>query len=490
VATATTPAPHPLSSLPDRLAGPAVRRAAFAAAVVLAELILAGALASGRLSITLVAFVAAGGLAIAFAYPMATAVLALVLATSVFHEEWFAFAAGPVNANGAELLIGALFIVALTRPKHRTWGGLVGGALAFFFALLGISTALAVSAGNVDLLGSFAWGRAFLFFALFYVVIRLFGDWESIRYLLGWAAALAALTGVLAVFLSFGSGPESIFQDPSQQFIRAQEGLGIIQRVRLPGLALAYALFWYAVVRTARTRGTPRLLWGAALAGMFANIMVSFNRNMWVGLVIGLLAMLVLSGPQVRRRLVVALGVLAIAIGLLGAQLGSDSRISPLIERGTSLGDTESLEAESSLQTREIETEVAWDVAQQNLLIGIGPGVDFGVSFFEATAQGVWVRVSQLFLHNQYLYLMLIAGLPALIAFLGYLLASLWAAWSWRTRTPETAGLGVGLASIMLSSLVAIYFSAPDMIVAISLLTAAIFTMRREPEPAGPEFHE
>jgi len=458
--------------------------------VVLAELILAAALASGRLSITLMAFLAAGVLALAFAYPMATAVLTLVLGASVFHEAWFDFSAGPLDANGAELLLGALFIVALTRPKHHTWGGLVGAGLAVFLGLLAVSTALAVSAGDVDLLGSFAWGRVFLYFTFFYVVVRLFGDRESMRYLLGWAAALAALTGVLAFFLSFASGPDSIFQDPSQQFIRAEEGLGLIQRVRLPGLSLAYALFWYAVVRTARTHGTARLLWGAALGGMFVNIVVSFNRNMWVGLVIGLLVMLVLAGPQVRRRLIAAIGVIAFAIVVLGSQFGSDSRISPLVERGTSLGDPESLEAESSLQTREIETDVAWNVARQNPLIGIGPGVDFGVSFFEATTGGVWVRVSQLFLHNQYLYLMLIAGLPALIAFLAYLLTSLWVAWSWRTRTPESAAWGVGIASIMLSAIVAIYFSAPDMIFGIALLTAAIYAARRDLETTGQPFDE
>lgn len=97
----------------------------------------------------------------------------------------------------------------------------------------------------------------------------------------------------------------------------------------------------------------------------------------------------------------------------------------------------------------------------------------------------MWVRVSQLFLHNQYLYLMLIAGLPALLAFMAFLLASLRSAWSWRTRTPETAAWGVGLASIMLSSIVAIYFSASEMIFAICLLTAAIYVARSEPEEAG-----
>ena len=452
--------------------------------MILVELILAAALASGRLSIALMVFVAAAGLAFAFAYPMATAVLTLALGASIFHDQWFAFTVGPLDANGAELLLLSLFIVALIRPRRGTWGGVAGAGLAVFLGLLGVSTGLAVSAGDVELLGSFAWGRVFAFYVFFYIVVRLFGDRESITRLLGWAAVLAALTGFTALFISVASGPASFLQDPAQQFIRDEEGLGVIQRVRLPGLALAYGLFWYAVVRATQTHGTWRLLWGAALAGMFVNIAVSFNRNMWVGLSLGLLAMVLLSGPQVRRRLIGTIAAVGIAIALVATQGGSDSRLEPLVERGASLGDPESLQAESSLQSREIETEVAWDVARDNPIVGIGPGVDFGVSFFEVTAGGVWARVSQLFLHNQYLYLMLIAGLPALLAFMAFLLASLRCAWSWRTRTPETAAWGVGLASIMLSSIVAIYFSASEMIFAICLLTAAIYVVRSEPEEA------
>ena len=486
MATATTPAPRLRASLPERLAGFDARWLALVAGTILAELVLAVALASGRLTFALWGFVAAGGLAFAFAFPMTTAVLTLVAGASVFHSEWFAYTLGPLDVQGAELLLGALFVVALTRPRARAWGGLAGAGLGLFLALLALSTVLAVSAGKAELLDSFAWGRVFLFFAFFYVVARLFPERESIAKLLGWAVALAALTGAVALVISFASGPASVFQDPSQQFVKAEEGLGLLQRVRLPGLSLAYALFWYGVVRTVQTHGTSRLLWGAALAGMSVSILLSFNRNMWVGLAIGLLLMIVLSGSLVRRRLVGALGVIVVAIALLASQLGSDSRISPLVERGTSLTDPQSLQAESSLQSRENETEVAWEVARENPLIGIGPGVEFGASFFEATAQGVWVRVPQFFLHNQYLYLILIAGFPALIAFLAYLLVSLRDAWSRRLRTPETAAWGVGLASIMLSAIVAIYFSASDMIFGIALLTAAIYAARRELEATGP----
>jgi O-antigen ligase len=351
--------------------------------------------------------------------------------------------------------------------------------------MLAVSTVLAVGAGSTELINTFAWSRVYLIFTFFYVVIRLFADRDSICRLLGWATALAAVTGFVALLIALSSGPESFFQDPSQQFIHTEEGLGLLERVRLPGLSLAYALFWYAVVRAVQTRGRSRLMWSLALVGMGINIALSFNRNMWLGLAIGLLMMLALSGPLVRRRLLGALAVLALAIVVIGTRPGPESKLTPLIARGTSLTNSESLFAESSLQSRANETEIAWNVALHHPVTGIGPGVEFGVAFFEATAQGVWVRVPQLFLHNQYLYLMLIGGIPALVAFLVFLLTGLRAAWAFRTRTPETAALGVGLASIMASAVVAIYFSVPDMAFAISLLAGAIFAARNVPQEAA-----
>lgn len=453
---------------------------------MLGEVLLAGALATGRLTFLLLAALGALGLAFAFTFPMTVAVGTLVLGASVFHGQWFEYSFGPLSANGAEVLLAALFVVALTRPRSRTWGGVAGTGLGVFLLLLGVATAVAVADGTVELLSSFAWGRVFLLFTYFYCVVRLFDDRESIARLLGWAAGIAAATGLVALYVSVASGPTSALQDPAEQFIREEEGLGIIQRVRLPGLSLAYALFWYAIVRAIRTHGSRRLLWTAATGGMFVNIAVSFNRNMWVGLTVGLVLMLLLAGPQVRRRLVGGLAAAAVLFLLiLPSQLGSEEKLTPLVKRGTSLTNPESLRAEASLQSRENETEVAWDVALDNPLIGIGPGVDFGVSFIEATGGGGWVRVPQLFLHNQYLYLMLIAGIPALAAFLAYLLASLRLAWAWRLRTPESAAWGVGLASIMLSAFVAIYFSAADMVFAISLLTGAIFVTRSDREEAG-----
>lgn len=449
------------------------------AGVLLTEVFLAGVLASGRVSIALWVFVAALCVAFAFRYPMLTAVATLVLGASVFYSELFAVSIGPLNANGPEVLLGALFVVAVTRPQRRGLGGIAGAGLLAFLVIVGISILLAVNEGTTEILNAFSWSRAYLTFVFFFVIVRLFSDRESLRRLLFWATMISAVTGFVAVYLSLLGGPESFFQDPSQQFIKSEEGLGIIQRVRLPGLSLAYALYWYAVVKTIRYHGRERLLWGLAVVGMSLNIVVSFNRNMWIGIVIGLPVLLALAGPQVRRRLAGTLAVAAFALVLIGAQPGPESKLSPLIARGTTLTNRGSLLAEASIQSRENETEIAWGVAKRNLLTGIGPGVQFGAEFFEATAQGVWVKVPQYFLHNQYLYILLIAGIPALLAFLVFLLASVRSAFARGTRTAESAAWGVGLVSIMLSAIVAIYFSDTDMIFAIALLAGASYSARR-----------
>ncbi|HEY7255621.1 MAG TPA: O-antigen ligase family protein [Solirubrobacterales bacterium] len=446
------------------------------AGVVFAEVVLAWVLASGRLSSALWAFIAVCVLAVAYRYPMGTAVLALVLGVSVFYPERFSYAIGPLNLNGSELLLGVLLVIAVIKPGKNTWGGLTGLAVALFLIWLGVSIVLCVNAGSTELINAFNWSRVFAMYAFFFVVVRLFGDRESMRRLLAWSAVIAAVTGFIALLLSLNvGGAESFFQDPSQQFIHTEEGLGIIDRIRLPGLSLGYALFWYAVVMIIQTRGRKRVLWSIGLVGMAVDILVSFNRNMWIGVVIGLLAMLALSGPMVRRRLMGALAVLAFLIVVIGTQPGPESKLSPLVARGTSLTNSEELFASASLQSRADETEVAWNVVKANPLAGVGPGVEFGVSFFEATAPGVWTVVPQLFLHNQYIYLMLVGGVPLLLFFMVYLLTSLRFAWWRRFRTPESAAWGVGLLSIMLSSIVAIYFAAPDMVFSIALLTGAIY---------------
>jgi O-antigen ligase len=220
---------------------------------------------------------------------------------------------------------------------------------------------------------------------------------------------------------------------------------------------------------------------------MLLNIAVSQNRNMWVGLVIGFALMVVFGGPRLRYRVLAAAGVLAAGAVLLlsaGLEVDDQSRFAPIIERGTTLFDPAAVGQEKSLTHRGEETGLAWESARENLLFGIGPGTNFGVTFGERRPDGTTRTTTQNFVHNQYLYLLMIGGIPLLAAFLCYLGSVLRRA---ADRLDDTVlPLAVGLVMIMVSAVVMIYYSSFEMVATIATLTGALVAWTREPEPAWP----
>jgi O-antigen ligase len=455
------------------------------AGLALGELVLAGALATGRLTSLLIAIAALLGLALVASFPMAAAGALMIATASVFHGNWLNVGIGPITAAPYELLLAGLLFVALARPRRAVWGGASGAALAAFLLLTGVAGVLAVSEGRVELSTAFEWSRGFVFFTFFWVVIRLFPEPERRRKLLAVACAVGAMTGVMALLVSLDAGLGELLQDRTGQFIRSQEGLGLLQRVRFPGLSLAYAVFWYAAVRAFEARGPGRSLWVLTLTGLALSIALSFNRNMWLGLALGMVVVLAFGGVAMRRRLSLALAGLAVVAAVLaisGASVEERSTLSPLAQRGASLLDPQALAAEDSLRAREDENARAWSVASDNLTIGIGAGTEFGVFFNESRPGGRFVRTPQLFLHNQYLYLLLIAGVPALAAFLIFVLGGLRGALWMRPRSPGLAACGAGMAMIAVSAFVAIYFTAEDMILGLTLLAGHVVASRTPAE--------
>jgi O-antigen ligase len=211
---------------------------------------------------------------------------------------------------------------------------------------------------------------------------------------------------------------------------------------------------------------------------------------MWVGILLGFAVLCVIGGPLLRQRL--AIGVLVVAtlvtgFLLFGGSAGKEA-VRPVVERGETLVNPTKAEHESSLEQRGAETKVAWKKARSNLLFGIGPGVPFGFSIPEAvrTSEGTVVGFSQpqqLFLHNQYLYLLMITGIPGLLAFLVFLGTPVVTAFRFARDDFTTIACALGIAMIMLSAFVAIYFTVVDMTAVLGLLagvtTAAVEARRR-----------
>jgi O-antigen ligase len=478
------------SRLPD-----AARVAGFALAVLLLEALLARGVSGPEVARYVYLFVGLFVVALVFRFPLATAVVLFGLIDFVFPTELFSKTVGPITVKPHEVALACLLIVAFVRPKRHSWGGTPGIALAVFLAFATVSAAISVINGDTSLSDAFNWSRSMGLLTFFYVIVRLFPDAEGQRVLLTAIGALAALTGVIAALVAFGAVSGSFLEGTDTNTITS-EGLGSIQRVRLAGLSAGYALFWYAVVRFALGQGPKRLLWGLAVAGITLDIAVSFNRNMWLGLLIGAALMAIFGGSIVRHRLAVGAAVAVAGIAALmvfGSSSTSDEVVQPIVKRGATLFTPSKTRKESSLEDRARETSAAWEVARDKYLIGIGAGTPFGVYSTEAISSGSFIigttQIPQLFLHNQYLYLLLIAGLPGLIAFVVFLAVPMMRAFQRPVHDAAITSLGVGIALVMISSVVAIYFVVDDMTAILGLIAGLIVAdsegPAREGEPSG-----
>lgn len=462
-----------ITTLPDRAR---LRIAATALAIVLAEVVVAATVVEPRLTRVLLLGVAAAGLAFAFVLPFATACIFLGLSASVLYDSYFSFRAG-VQVTAPQVVLAALLLVAVVRPRRASWGGFAGAALLAFLCVLVLATFTAVSAGRVDLHTGVNSVRPFFLLTFFWVVVRLFPEPERARKLLVAAAVLAAGTGVVELATSVAGSVASPLQDPGHGLI-SDAGLGGLLRVRLPGVALAYGLFWWIGAQAiGGERRKP--LWMALWAASVVCILISFNRNMWLGVILGLALVLVVAGAQTRGRLLGALAAATAGIALVvivGPQLvGPTSALEPLVKRGsTLLSPGRELSQDSSLRSRSHETLVAWRAVRGNLGLGLGPGAEFGVFFDANLGGGRYQRAPQTFLHNQYLFLIVSAGVGALAAFLAYLLAILATAWRARRRDALYGTLLTGVVMTMISATVMISFADPAFLVLLGLVGGVV----------------
>lgn len=472
----TTPTTSARPSLRSDQIRSSLRTGAVALAVLLLEATLAAGLVNDRFSRLLLLFAAVIGIAAIFRFPMAAAVTLLGFTDFIFLPEFLTFPVGSIDVRLYELVVAGLLLVALVQPQRRTWGGAAGGFLAVFLLLVVVSGVEAVSSGRAEPSDVLAWGRPLGLLTFFYVVVRLLPSREERRTLLLGASIIAALTGVVALLVSLGWSFGEVLEGDGTQVVREEEGVGGVQRVRLAGLSLGYALFWYVATQIVLTDGARRLGWGVLLGGIALDIVVSFNRNMWLGLVVGLLLMLLVAGPRVRGRfaIAIAIGVTGIAaITAIGGS-GEDRLLDPVVTRASTILSPGEVTRESSLQDRQDETSLAWEFARDNPALGVGAGAPFGVYTYERAGTYSLVRTPQLFLHNQYLYLVLVSGVGGLIAFLGFLGTPLLTAARRSPRDPTLTACAVGIAMIMVSSVVAIYFTVENMTTVLALLAGII----------------
>jgi len=452
------------------------------AAIVTLEGLVAAALVFPPLTPLLVFMGLALGALVLARLPVLAVVGAAVLGASFLPASLVTLPVGPLEIRGHELLIGGLVVLALVAPRRR-WGiDAPGRWLAAFLVVLTITTVLAVTAGRVDIADAWGWGRVFVPALLVLALPRLFSERRAMERVLEGGVAVGAVTGAVALlFLLFPQvatlvpqGTENI----DSGGIYGQEG----QRIRLPE-TLSYALLWYAAIRLMEARPSRRGLWALAVALMVTNLALSLYRNTWVGVFVGLGVLIAFGSVRLRRRLVVggvALALAASGILLAIATQGVVPRgLDTIVDRSSTLLDPKAVLQEDSLQDRAKESSQALEVISGSPVTGVGVGAQFGV-FFNERRGSQYVRSRQFFLHNQYLYMLLVAGVPGLLTFLGFLVATGRVAWRARAD-PHVAALGAGLVMVAVSGVVVITVASAPAALALALVAAGIVVLARSP---------
>lgn len=283
--------------------------------------------------------------------------------------------------------------------------------------------------------------------------------------------ALALIAGIVSML--------AILQRvaPSHQFfLSTGDTIIATGRIRPPGQVLPYLAFVFAA---------SYLLWGpserrkacatlAALTG--AATLLTFNRDMIAGTVVGLLVAFIFVRPQtgaaVKLVVVAAITVIALAAAQ-GTGIG---------KRILTLGNPTYLQ-NTTLADRRYEDGFASRALHQHPILGVGWGASYGAQH-ATTIQGVAVIADRSFIHNQYLGLWLRDGILGLAA----MVVALLLAFSYGVRAGRNGhwlGYAVvaGVVAIALSSVVGIFILDASSSVMVVCLLAIASHLRGPPEP-------
>jgi O-antigen ligase len=413
---------------------------------------------------------------LAFLRPLFGACLAVALVATVFGDTRLpAIPLGGVDIRPPEIIAGLALLGAL-----RSAGAERLHAVAVPLALLGLFVTMAVTAAvaavileYVEVFDAAQGGRALVYLGLA-VVIALIEDGRTLRRVFDVLLVLSAGTGAFAVMASALPAAADLANSLSSGAAVSpddSEGFASLLRVRMPGLALCYALLLPGIGLVLAGRRRGNWLRSVALLLMFAAIVVSFNRNQWVGSILGVVAATVVGTPHFRRRIVGSLGpITALAlVGLSFVFVRSDAAQTVLV-RFESLIRPETVAQSASIRTREVESELALTAIKDSPVIGTGPGAGYGnvVRYGNELTSATTV-------HNQYIEIALHYGIPSLLAFLVMCAVFLWSGFATARRGTTLASFiaatSVGsVVAILASSVVAMYLTPAHTTAALAIL--------------------
>jgi hypothetical protein len=388
----------------------------------------------------------------------------------------------------SELLLWAAVacLMFMSNPLRGVWAALAARresvALGAFLLAVAGGVVVGVAHGAGFHEAAFAM-RLMLFYAAFWVALAALALEPSrtqvFRLVAVCAAAVVALQAAQVII---GPATSLFWIAPADVSSTLTSDTTGFLRVRPPGLTMVYlaAAFSLACLLWGPRRHRPAA-W-AMSAVTLTGVVLSLNRNMLIGLALGL-SVAALVAPQ-RRRFVVMVATLVViftSLVIIGSSaIGSNA----VASRITSITNYSELKTQT-LDDRFYENRIATARIRAHPFLGLGWGPPYG-AVLQSSDSGVVVTQERPFMHEQYLWIWMRAGIAGLLALLAALIFGLLNGLRWfRVRSAADdgwlgAGIVVALVAQAASSNVGIYLTTPDSIVPLVGVLALAAVLRRE----------
>jgi O-antigen ligase len=388
----------------------------------------------------------------------------------------------------AELLlwVSVACLMLMTNPLRGIWAALAARresvALgAFLLAVLGgvvvgVAHGASVHGAEFDM-------RLMLFYAAFWPALAALAlaSSRSLVFRLV-AVSAAAVVALQAAQVIIGPATSLFWIAPSDVSSALTSDTNGFLRVRPPGLTMVYVAAAFSLAcllwGPRRHRLAAWVMSGVTLTG----VTLSLNRNMLIGLALGL-SVAALVALQ-RRRFVVMVATLVLvftSLVTIGNSAVGSNAVGSRIESITNYSELKT----QTLDDRYYENRIATAKIHEHPILGLGWGPPYG-AVITSSHDGFVVTQERSFMHEQYLWIWLRAGLVGLLALLTALAFGLWNGLRWfRARWAADdgwlgAGVVVALVALAASSNVAIYLTPPDSVVPLVGVLALAAVLRRE----------
>jgi O-antigen ligase len=371
-------------------------------------------LAVGLLPLELAAGLVAGGIVVVLAFveplvALAALLVALPLSTLVTVE------AGDFSVTAVEPLMVLLVASWLARDIARRDIALVGGPIpaALGLVLLAVlASSLAAERPGLAYKETIKWLELVVVFLFTVAHLRGEGRQRAILAVLLLTGAAEALYGAFQYLT--GQGPAAFVVGEALRayghFEQPNPFAGYLGTILPLGLALA------------ATRRPPGLagLAGLATAAVAVGILLSLSRGAWVGIIIGLAAMLVAWSPAVRRWLPASAAGLVLVVLLTASNIlpgGWSDRLVAVVEN-FGIFDVRSVDVTGenfAVVERMAHWQAGWYMLLDHPLLGVGIG-NYPAAYDTYALPGWPEPLGHA--HNYYLNMAAETGLPGAAALL------------------------------------------------------------------------